>query len=95
MSAPEEKKEEQAVEEETGGLDDEPDVQLCLKSQDMETFNVPREIAMMSALIKTMYSGMYKIVFFVFFLSFFFVCLFVLMTAIVLHHDKTIPKKIN
>lgn len=51
----EEKKEEQT--EEQTGLDDEPDVELQLQSQDMESFKVSKEIAMMSSLIATMWSG--------------------------------------
>ena len=44
--------------ENLGGLDDDDDaVELTLKSQDMQTFTIKRDIAMLSALIKTMWSG--------------------------------------
>mmetsp|Transcript_100652 Transcript_100652/g.123244 ORF Transcript_100652/g.123244 Transcript_100652/m.123244 type:complete len:195 (+) Transcript_100652:103-687(+) len=39
------------------GLDDDDEVELSLKSQDMKVFKVKKEIAMQSALIKTMWSG--------------------------------------
>jgi len=43
---------------EQGGLDDDDDaVDLTLKSQDMQTFTIKKDIAMLSALIKTMWSG--------------------------------------
>ena len=55
MSKPEEKKEDQN--EEAGGLDEDTEVELQLKSQDMLTFKVNKDVVMQSALIKTMWSG--------------------------------------
>ena len=44
--------------ENLGGLDDEDEtVELTLKSQDQQTFTIKKDIAMLSALIKTMWSG--------------------------------------
>eukprot|EP01083_Nonionella_stella_P165593 551235_1 len=39
------------------GLDDETEVELQLKSQDMLTFKVNKDVVMQSALIKTIWSG--------------------------------------
>jgi S-phase kinase-associated protein 1 len=52
---PDEKKED--PEEEQGGLDEDMEVELQLKSQDMLTFKVNKDVVMQSALIKTMWSG--------------------------------------
>jgi len=57
MSHPEDKKENQENVEEVGGLDEDDHLELSLKSQDAQTFKVRRDVAMMSALIKTMWSG--------------------------------------
>lgn len=54
-SKPEEKKED--PEEDQGGLDEDTEVELQLKSQDMLTFKVNKDVVMQSALIKTMWSG--------------------------------------
>ena len=56
MSATDEKKDIDM--EEQGGLDDEePEITLTLQSQDNESFDVNKEICMISALIKTMWDG--------------------------------------
>jgi len=54
-SKADEKKED--PEDEQGGLDEETEVELQLKSQDMLTFKVNKDVVMQSALIKTMWSG--------------------------------------
>ena len=54
MSKPEEKKEDPQEEQ---GLDADMEVELQLKSQDMLTFKVNKDVVMQSALIKTMWSG--------------------------------------
>merc|ERR1719361_3182278 len=46
------------LDDDLGGLDDEPMVQnLSLKSRDGDVFDVKRDIAMMSELVKTMWEG--------------------------------------
>ena len=47
-------------EDDQGGLDEETEVELQLKSQDMLSFKVNKDVVMQSALIKTMWSGMPK-----------------------------------
>merc|ERR1712048_809570 len=54
-SKADEKKED--PEDDQGGLDEETEVELQLKSQDMLTFKVNKDVVMQSALIKTMWSG--------------------------------------
>ncbi|ETO34511.1 hypothetical protein RFI_02584 [Reticulomyxa filosa] len=51
------KEEKTQVQEETGGLDEEEQIELQLKSQDGLSFPVKKDIAMHSALIKTIWSG--------------------------------------
>ena len=52
------KEEEKKNDDDVGGLDDETEVELQLKSQDMLTFKVNKDVVMQSALIKTMWSGL-------------------------------------
>jgi S-phase kinase-associated protein 1 len=54
-SKPDEKKDDGA--DDQGGLDEETEVTLQLKSQDMLSFPVNKDVVMQSALIKTMWSG--------------------------------------
>jgi len=50
-------KKEDEQEEEVTGLDEEEEIELELKSQDGEVFKIDKNVAMHSALIKTMWSG--------------------------------------
>jgi len=53
----EERNDKTETQEETGGLDEEEQIELQLKSQDGVSFPVKKDIAVHSALIKTMWSG--------------------------------------
>jgi len=63
MAEPEQKEEKKEVtnenenEEEVQGLDEENDIELKLQSQDGQTFTVSKDVAIQSALIKTMWNG--------------------------------------
>jgi len=58
MSAEEEKKADNPAEdEEVQGLDEDNDIELHLQSQDGQVFKVSKDVAIQSALIKTMWNG--------------------------------------